>query len=444
MQPEILYEDNHIIIAVKPANIPVQADESGDADMLTLLKAYVKDKYNKPGNVYLGLVHRLDRPVGGVMVFARTSKAAERLSSAFLKKQAQKKYAAIVCGRAEPHDFLECYMRKDESSFSSYICDEHDSGAKYAALHYRRTAQRDNLSLLDIDLKTGRHHQIRVQLSSQRMPIYGDHRYNTAFSSDNKTNIALFAYSLSFEHPTLHENMTFTAVPKGGVWDGFSTELSCMAEGAIPAYCDDNIIVCDKQRGLTVAADDGGDDTLEGRLKKELPEVYPVHRIDATTEGLVLFARNVTARDELLRAFSAHDGSVEKYYTCTVIGRPAPKKAILTAYLTKDERRGRVYVNDKKEGDAKEIITEYEVLSTHTREGVPLSALKIHLVTGRTHQIRAHMAYVGYPLLGDDKYGDREVNRQLHVRVPDLRSDRTEFHFDRESPLSYLNNTVIE
>ena len=153
MFPEILYEDNHIIVAVKPPNIPVQADESGDLDMLTMLKGYIKEKYNKPGNVFLGLCHRLDRPVGGVMVFARTSKAAQRITDQFAKKQAHKKYAAVVCGKAKPHKRLECFMKKDEKTFSSYICSESTPGAKSAILNYRCTAKKGDLSLLDIDLK---------------------------------------------------------------------------------------------------------------------------------------------------------------------------------------------------------------------------------------------------------------------------------------------------
>ena len=437
MHPEILYEDNHVIIAVKPPNMPVQEDESGDLDMLTVLKQYIKEKYNKPGNVYLGLVHRLDRPVGGVMVFARTSKAAQRLSDAFAKKQAHKRYAAVVYGEALPRKSLECFMRKDEKTFSSHICRETDSGAKYAALNYRRTATRGGLSLLDIDLKTGRHHQIRVQLAGEGLPIYGAHRYNPAFINDGNTNIALFAYSLEIEHPTLHDKLRFSAVPKGDVWNKFSDELECMMHGAIPAYMDDNVVICDKPRGMSVAIDDGGDEILEEKLSY-LPFAKPVHRIDATTEGLVLFARNKEAFDTLSSAISAHDGSVRKIYTCTVLGKPDKPHDTLRAFLAKDDEEGRVYVNAQEKAGSKEIITEYTVIRTYRRDGIVLSDLEINLITGRTHQIRAHMAYIGHPLVGDDKYGDRDANRQLHERQPILRSARIEFYFPGNTVLSYL------
>lgn len=443
MLPDILYEDNHIIVVVKPPNIPVQKDESGDIDMLTILKEYIKEKYNKPGNVFLGLCHRLDRPVGGVMVFAKTSKAAERISDQFAKKRNRKKYAAVVYGKPEARCHLECYMKKDEHTYTSYICSENSPGAKPAALNYRRIAHKAKLSLLDIDLKTGRHHQIRLQLSNEGLPIYGDHRYNPSFVDESGTNIALFAYLLEIEHPTLHTKMRFSAVPKGDVWTQFEGELQCLSHGAIPAYMDDNIIICDKPQGMSVAEADGDSNTLESILSY-LGYAKPVHRIDATTEGLVIFARNDTSYKCLTDSFSAHDGTIRKLYTCTVCGEPKKHSARLFAHLVKNDDKGRVYVSDSPSAHSVEIITEYEVIRTYRRDGIQLSDLRIDLITGRTHQIRAHMAHIGCPLLGDDKYGDREINRLLHTRVPVLRSSKIEFYFPGNSPLGYLNGVTVE
>lgn len=441
--PQILYEDNHIIVVVKPANLPVQADISGDIDMLTLLKAYIKEKYNKPGNVYLGLVHRLDRPVGGVMVFAKTSKAASRLSESFAKKDTSKHYAAVVCGRAQLSCRLECYMKKDEKTFSSFICDKKTEGAKAASLHYMRCAYKGGLSLVDVDLKTGRHHQIRLQLSGEGLPIYGDHRYNSRFFNDTATDIALFAYSLSFPHPTTHDMLCFTALPNGGVWQSFEKELCCLKDGVHLVYNDKNIIVCNKQTGVTVAVADGDENSLESRLNRHFTFAKPVHRIDATTEGLVVFAANETALSCLLQAFAAKTGSVSKEYICTVVGKPQNKEKTLTAYLKKDDKAGMVYVSPTNTAGSKEIITKYSVVKSYVCEGVMLSQLKIRLVTGRTHQIRAHMAFEGYPLAGDDKYGNREINKRLKLKTPQLLSACIGFCFGSESPLCYLNDVQI-
>lgn len=143
----VLYEDNHIIVVEKPVNIPAQADSSGDSDMLTLIKSYIKQKYNKPGDVFLGLVHRLDRPVGGVMVFARTSKAASRLAPQFASHRAKKRYAAIVTDSPKAYAKLEDYIRKDESTLSAVICPPSAPGAKNAALEYYRLTERGGLTL---------------------------------------------------------------------------------------------------------------------------------------------------------------------------------------------------------------------------------------------------------------------------------------------------------
>ena len=207
---KILYEDNHIIVVIKPYNVPVQADSSNDLDMLTIIKNYIKEKYNKPGNVYLGLVHRLDRPVGGVMVFAKTSKAASRLSEEVRTNKIHKTYLTVVHGVLNKKcDKLINKMSKDEKTHNSYI---DEKNGKEAILEYKVIKEEDNLSLLKINLITGRHHQIRLQLSNINHPIYGDQRYGF----QDKKQIMLYAYKLEFTHPVTKELMTFKNLPN---WD---------------------------------------------------------------------------------------------------------------------------------------------------------------------------------------------------------------------------------
>lgn len=216
---EILFEDNHVIVVVKPANIPSQEDKTGDKDMLTLIKEYIKEKYNKPGNVYLGLVHRLDRPVGGVMVFAKTSKAASRLSEEVRSKSMQKHYLAIVNGKMEKEkDTLVDFLWKDEKKNTSYVVKEGKKNSKRAELDYEvlKYDKKEDLSLVKIDLHTGRHHQIRVQFSSRMHALYGDNKYHGRGAG---TGICLWAYKLSFKHPVSKEEMSFEKYPeKSGMW----------------------------------------------------------------------------------------------------------------------------------------------------------------------------------------------------------------------------------
>ena len=215
----VLYEDNHIIVVEKPVNIPSQGDKTGDTDMLTLVKEYIKEKYNKPGEVYLGLVHRLDRPVGGVMVFARTSKAAARLSEQVRVKEFKKKYLVIVDGKMDKQkDYLEDYLLKNERLNMSKVVKEGTKNAKLAKLDYEvlKYNEQLNLSVLKINLHTGRHHQIRVQLANSGHSIYGDQKYGTR---GRGKQICLWAYELSFIHPTTKEEMTFAILPqKTGSW----------------------------------------------------------------------------------------------------------------------------------------------------------------------------------------------------------------------------------
>ncbi len=199
----ILYEDNHLLVVEKPINIPVQADDSKDLDLLTMLKDYLKKKYSKTGNVYLGLVHRLDRPVGGVMVFAKTSKAANRLSEQVRNKKFEKIYYAVVQGKPKAKDHLEDYLLKDLKTNITKI----DKNGKLAILDYKLISTVENLSLVEIELETGRSHQIRVQFSSRDIPLYGDQKYNR--NAKVGQQLALFAKKLSFEHPVTHEILSF-------------------------------------------------------------------------------------------------------------------------------------------------------------------------------------------------------------------------------------------
>ena len=216
---KILYEDNHIIVVVKPPNIPSQGDKTGDVDMLTIIKEYIKEKYNKPGNVYLGLVHRLDRPVGGVMVFAKTSKAAARLSEQVRNKVFKKEYLAIVDGKPKKKmDTLEDYLLKKEKANMSKVVKEEIKGSKYAKLDYELLKYNEeiNLSLLKILLHTGRHHQIRVQLANLGHSICGDQKYGTR---GRGKQISLWAYKLTIQHPITKMEISFKGLPEPiGPW----------------------------------------------------------------------------------------------------------------------------------------------------------------------------------------------------------------------------------
>ena len=216
---KVIYEDNHIIVVEKQPNIPSQADKTGDIDMLTLVKEYIKEKYNKPGNVYIGLVHRLDRPVGGVMVFARTSKSASRLSNQVREKAFKKKYLAVVDGKIDNEKgTLEDYLYKDEKNNISKVVNKDKKNAKLAKLDYEVLKYNEvkDLSLVEINLHTGRHHQIRVQLSNFGHSIFGDQKYGTRGKGKQ---IALWAYELTIEHPITKEKMTFKDLPEAiGTW----------------------------------------------------------------------------------------------------------------------------------------------------------------------------------------------------------------------------------
>lgn len=205
----ILYEDNHLLVVEKPINVLVQADSTNDLDLLTRLKSYLKEKYNKPGNVYLGLVHRLDRVVGGVMVFAKTSKAAERLSKQVQNHELEKTYYAVLCGHLKENGHLENYLEKNEKTNTSFVSEK----GKMSILDYEVLEHKKDFTFVKIHLKTGRHHQIRVQFSHLGYPLYGDARYNRNYKKGEQ--IALFSKELSFYHPITKEKMTFILdIPK--------------------------------------------------------------------------------------------------------------------------------------------------------------------------------------------------------------------------------------
>ena len=218
---KVLYEDNHIIVAIKPAGVLSQSDGSNAPDMLNILKAYIKEKYQKPGEVYLGLVHRLDRPVSGVMVFARTSKAASRLSEQIRLRKVDKIYRCVVNGVLEGEGRLENYISKDESSNTVTVSDSEKPGFKASYLDYRALACKDGLTLVEVKLGTGRSHQIRAQMAHFGHPLIGDQKYGLR---DNRTkDIALEAYKLSFEHPVKREFIAFEVpIPSGFPWNLFA------------------------------------------------------------------------------------------------------------------------------------------------------------------------------------------------------------------------------
>jgi 23S rRNA pseudouridine1911/1915/1917 synthase len=212
MTLEVLYEDNHVIVCYKPAGVLSQADNTGDIDMLTLVKDYLKKRYNKEGNVFVGLVHRLDRMTSGVMAFGKTSKGAMRLSNDIANGDFFKEYLAVCEGNIEDYDetTLIDYLEKDEKNNKSFI----SKNGKEAILTYRVITNKNNKSLVRVKLKTGRHHQIRVQMSNIGHPLYGDIKYG----SPHKDNLALQAYKLSFYQPVTRELLTFQKINYSGVF----------------------------------------------------------------------------------------------------------------------------------------------------------------------------------------------------------------------------------
>lgn len=208
----ILYEDNHIIVVLKEQMIACCPDESKDDNLFDQIKRYIKTAYDKPGNVYLGLVHRLDRPTGGVMVYAKTSKAAARLTEGLQTGDFEKKYLTVLCGAPDSARGTLCnYLRKNTVNNMVYICTPSEENAKYAELDYKVVEVLGKHALVEVRLHTGRTHQIRVQMAGISHPVFGDMRYGGALAQKGK--LALWAYSLSFSHPITKERMKFIACP---------------------------------------------------------------------------------------------------------------------------------------------------------------------------------------------------------------------------------------
>lgn len=219
----IVYEDNHIIVVVKPNNVPSQADATCDTDMLSLIKQYIVKTYNKPGDAYVGLVHRLDRPTGGVMVFAKTSKAASRLSESIKNGEFEKKYLAVVCGEpVQKSGKLIHYLNKNTKTNVVEIAPMSTAGAKRAELDYKVLTENKGFSLVDIKLITGRSHQARVQMASLGTPIFGDSKYG-ADARSLKYDLALWATEIKFPHPITKEIMVFRVFPPQdkSPWTGY-------------------------------------------------------------------------------------------------------------------------------------------------------------------------------------------------------------------------------
>ena len=221
---KVIYEDNHIIVVSKTASEIVQGDKTGDTPLSELVKHYLKEKYNKPGNVFIGVTHRLDRPVSGLVVFAKTSKALARLNEMFKNGDVHKTYWAIVknCPQ-ETEATLEHYLERNEKQNKSYAYDREKPGAKKAILHYKLIGHSENYFLLEVDLKTGRHHQIRCQLAKIGCPIKGDLKYGFPRSNPDGS-ICLHARRVSFIHPVSKELIELEApLPEGNLWNGFQS-----------------------------------------------------------------------------------------------------------------------------------------------------------------------------------------------------------------------------
>ncbi|WP_165041972.1 RluA family pseudouridine synthase [Dysgonomonas sp. ZJ709] len=222
----VLYEDNHIIIVNKTVSEIVQGDKTGDKPLSEIVKEWLKVKYNKPGNVFCGVTHRLDRPVSGIVVFAKTSKVLPRLNEMFKNKDVKKTYWAIVKNQPkEPIGTLRNYLIKNEKQNKSYAYDSERPNSKLAILHYKLIARSDKYNLLEIDLETGRHHQIRCQLAKMGCPIKGDLKYG-ADRSNPDAGISLHARSISFIHPVSKTQIDITApLPDDNLWSALEKSI---------------------------------------------------------------------------------------------------------------------------------------------------------------------------------------------------------------------------
>jgi 23S rRNA pseudouridine1911/1915/1917 synthase len=219
---EIIFEDNHLLAVNKPKGLLSQEDRTGKPDLLSLCKDYIKKEYNKPGNVFLGLLHRLDRPVSGIMLFAKTSKAAGRISEQIRKRNVQKTYLTVVEGAPPASGMLSDHLLKDKKINRVLVVQSGTKGAKKAELTFQRLDQKNGIALLSVNLITGRAHQIRVQLAQAGFPIWGDQKYGTG----NHPTIALHAWKMTIQHPTLKNELTFsTKIPEKYPWGQFDKTI---------------------------------------------------------------------------------------------------------------------------------------------------------------------------------------------------------------------------
>ncbi len=312
-------------------------------------------------------------------------------------------------GEAPAEGRLTDFLLKNESTNTTAVVAVGTPGAKQAKLSFRTLAREKGLSLLDVDLQTGRPHQIRVQLSHAGYPIHGDQRYNPAAQVGEQ--IRLWAYALTIAHPTLKEEMTFYALPPFGEFPTAVKYLPAF-RAASAVYEDKDMLVVDKNAGVEVETD------LLSELSAVSSPLYPVHRLDANTVGLVALARTEAAEEALLDAFARHDTG--KVYEAILVGAPEKREGTLVHYGLKDEERA--YMRLVPEGTPGALKMELSYRIVEARGG--LSKAEIQLVTGRTHQIRVQMAALGCPVLGDDKYGDREANKRYRQKRQLLLSKR--------------------
>ena len=292
-------------------------------------------------------------------------------------------------------------------------------GAKFAELRFARIGRAEGRALLDVALRTGRPHQIRVQLAHAGYPIEGDQRYNPA--AQPGMQIRLWAYALTLRHPTLGEEMTFFSRPRdpqerpGAGFAAFPAQLMLLPafSACRGVYADAELLVVDKHAGVEVETD------LLAALEGLAGPLYPVHRLDANTEGLVALARTEAMRERLLAAFRTHEG-VRKVYRAVLAGVPPAREGVLEHHLLKDAEAGHVRAVPAGTPGAQRARLAYRVLEA--RDGLAL--VEIELFTGRTHQIRVQTAAIGCPVLGDDRYGDRAANRRFHCRRQQLLAAR--------------------
>ena len=225
---KVVYEDNHLLVVIKPPNLLTQADATGDGDLLSQMKRYIKDKYQKPGDVYLGLVHRMDRPVGGLLCLARTSKAAARLSKQVSTHEMGREYLAIAEGNLPDTGTFTDYLVKDEAQNMVSTVTEGTAGSQLAVLHFACLGRMENTSLCHILLETGRAHQIRVQFAASGHPLLNDARYGHGVPGKQ---IALWGAKLSLTHPTRGERMTFFSPPQGEAWAVYAEAIGHFLKG---------------------------------------------------------------------------------------------------------------------------------------------------------------------------------------------------------------------